>query len=285
MTVKRPLRMAAVQFCGKVGMWQENLCRMQTFISRAHRKNAKLVLFPEASLTGYVSGRKRIQATAQTIPGPGSEAIQDLAEEIGIAVSVGISERANRKFYISQLTALPDGTMHVYRKRYGRERGFSRGEHVAPFTYEGYRFGVAICMDARIYELYREYAYCGTDVILKPNCAWTGPWKEDRLKDFEEKKAAHSKYMRLDWQKDSLFAATNGMAMLAANTVGDNNCGVFPGGCWFADGTGVVKRHLKIGYEKAKLKERILFVQIDPDILAAAKERIKFDLKMARTCR
>lgn len=282
MVAKKPLEMAAVQFCGRVGMWRENLDRMRTFVNRAHRKKAKLVLFPEGSLTGFVSGRKLILATAQSIPGPGSDAIQQMAQEIGVAVSVGISEQAGRKFYISQFTALPDGTTHLYRKRFGGETGFDRGEFVAPFSYEGYKIGIAICMDARIHELYRQYAYCGTDIFLKPNSAWDGPWKEDRAKDFEEKKAIHDKIMRLDWQKDCLFAATNGMAMLAANTVGDNGARFFPGGCWYGDGSGLVKKFFKIEYEKAKLREKILYAQTDPQILLAAQKAISYDLKMAK---
>jgi predicted amidohydrolase len=156
---------------------------------------------------------------------------------------------------------------------------------VPPFEYRGLKIGVTICMDARIFELYREYAFQGANLILKPNCAWVGPWREDGAEDFDEKAGEHERAMRADWEKDSHFAACNGMAMIAANAVGDTGGPVLPGGCWFCDGTAGTMKHLRLSCEKSKLRERMLVGEIDIKKIKTlqASHGVQTDLRLARS--
>ena len=160
--------------------------------------------------------------------------------------------------------------------------GVSRGKAVPPFSYRGLKIGIAICRDARIYELYREYAFQGTNLILKPNCAWAGPWEEDGDPDFATLAKEHRKRMRLDWEKDSHFAASNGMAMVCCNTVGDTGFSVFPGGGWFSDGTPGIRKHISLCLRKGSLRERSFIAEFNVSKLKQRTQLIREDWSAAR---
>ena len=204
-----------------------------------------------------------------------------MAQVYDLAISAGITEKAEGKYYITQVTALPDGGLHVYRKRFGGEPNFTWGEPVQPFSFRGLKIGVVICMDARIYELYREYAYAGTNLILKPNSAWQGPWL-DGSPETAKKAQEHRRVMEVGWESDSYFAATNGMAMICCNTVGDTGSSVYPGGCWYSDGGFGVKEMIKLESRKDKLAEQGLVGQFDIARFKEVPEDIQGDLDRAR---
>ncbi len=271
----------AVQFCGKVGQWEENLRGIANWSQKAAAKDCDLVLFPELAITGYTSKKELVAKTAQTVPGPATDKLLEMAKANDLAISAGITEKAKGKYHITQVTALPDGNLHVYRKRFGGEPNFTWGEPVEPFSFRGLKIGVVICMDARIYELYREYAYAGTNLILKPNSAWQGPWL-DGDPETAKRAEADRKVMEVGWESDSYFAATNGMAMICCNTVGDTGNSVYPGGCWYSDGGFGVKESIKLESRKDKLAEQGLIGQFDIAKFKEVLKDIQGDLDRAR---
>jgi predicted amidohydrolase len=151
-----------------------NLERTLHYIAQAARAGSRVVLFPEATLTGYyfplvtTLDPARVQAAlARTC---------DAAREHGLWVIVGSLRQTPDRFLNLAYVIDPQGRIvHEYAKVHmaGRdERRYCRGgDKLSLFEIDGIKCTLVICRDGRHPELYRLPAMAGAQILFHPSCS------------------------------------------------------------------------------------------------------------------
>ncbi len=141
----------------------------------ASSSNTDLLVFPEMFLTGYTLGDKVFEL-AETIPGPSSQAISDLAVENDVTIVCGMPEKdipGKGRVFNSALVATPDGRSHSYRKihlpnfgPFQDKRYFESGDLPELIDTPFGKLGLMICYDIFFPELSKHYAKAGADILI-----------------------------------------------------------------------------------------------------------------------
>ena len=172
--MKDKVNIAAVQMDPKLKKKEDNLEKILLRAGEAAREGAELVVFPECSLTGYMfNSRKEALASAEVVPGPTTERLAALCQELNIHVVVGMLEAdGDRCFNIAVLIG-PQGLVGKYRKTHlpflGADRFLDHGKN--PFRV--YRtpvgnIGMYICYDCNFPETARVMTLQGADILVLP---------------------------------------------------------------------------------------------------------------------
>lgn len=177
---------------------RKNLKRILELADEAAGKGVDILVLPEVGLQGYadfafpVGSRECAEQKqyyyreAETIPGPATEKIAEVAKRHSMTVQVGLAERAMHGNVIFNSTALigPEGLIGVYRKVHNQFEFpyFAPGEGTPVFDTTHGTVGSIICYDLCFPELMRSFALRGAHLVLMSN-AW--PMKgHDRETDY-----------------------------------------------------------------------------------------------------
>ncbi len=231
------IRAAAAGVDSKPGETESNLSKIAEQCQQAAGQGARLVLFPELSVTGFVPNhptgdheawlREALAAArdmALPIGGKVLGRLAELAADTGLYVSAGLLEDAGNTLYNTQALVGPQGLLGAWRKMHIPmfEAPFYNGGP-APEVVETPlgRIGVNICFDALLPESTRLLAVQDVEIVLFPFAADPPPRTPDGW-------AA--------WAGPALRARCreNGVFGLAVNYVGEVACAGaeqrFPGG-------------------------------------------------------
>lgn len=212
----------------------KNLEKMKKFIEIAAKKGVNLLVFPEQILQGYVYMARPSftvehelfqyhMANAETIPGPATDAISELAAKYNMYISFGMTEKAGNygggKAVMFNSIALvgPQGVIGIYRKVHqpGTEYHlFVKGSAFNVYETALGKVGMEICYDKVFPETTRTYAIKGADIILH-STAWpmSGPLTVNGVTEKE-----YAGYMCSMF--DKVRAAENQIWYIAADNVG-----------------------------------------------------------------
>ena len=144
-----------------------NLDRIAALAEQAKQEGAQLIVFPELALTGLADPPR----SAQSIPGPASDRVRELAIKLGLHLVCGLAERAGDAIHNSACLAAPDGKLFVYRKTHlsESERSWaSAGDEWCVVDTAIGRIGLLIGHDASFPEAGRVLALRGCDLIACP---------------------------------------------------------------------------------------------------------------------
>ncbi len=151
-----------------------NLERTLQYIWQAAAEGSRVVLFPEANLTGYYFPEVLEQSPAAV------QAALDrtcsAAEECGLWVIAGsLRKTADRYLNLAHVISPTGKIMHEYAKVHmaGRdEQRYCRGgDKLSLFEIDGVLCTLVICRDGRHPELYRLPAMAGAQVLFHPSCS------------------------------------------------------------------------------------------------------------------
>ncbi len=153
---------------------EENLGKTLTYIRSAAECGSRVVLFPEASLTGYY-----FPYAIRLDPAKVTEALdatRQAAREHGIWVIAGAIHRTHDRYLNVAHVISPDGlVVHEYAKvnMAGRdEKRYCRGGNkLSLFEIDGVPCTLVICRDGRHPELYRLPAMAGAQILFHPSCS------------------------------------------------------------------------------------------------------------------
>ncbi len=167
------IRVAGCQIDPHLGEVEQNLERIERAVADAAAFGARLVVLPEAAVTGYVfNSLDEALATAQHAAVAGDR-LAALAAQLGVALVVGTLEAEGREVFNTALIFSEDGRRYRYRKMHlpflGVDRFVTPGPD-APEVYDlaGMRVGVLICYDLRFPEAARICGLDGADLIALP---------------------------------------------------------------------------------------------------------------------
>jgi len=125
-----------------------NLARAGELVREA---DADLVVFPEMFSTGF---SMNAAAVADTMDGPGPQAMREMAARHGKAVMGSLAIAEGGRFFNRMFLATPDGALRHYDKRHlfrmSDENGVYTPGHERPvWEYMGVRMLPAVCYDLR----------------------------------------------------------------------------------------------------------------------------------------
>jgi len=173
--MKEKIKLALAQISTKRENKKENLQKIEKFTIKAKEQAADLVIFPELSLTGYVV-RDQIYELAETIPGPSTKRIEDLATKTGMHIIFGmpeLSEKTKATIFNTAVFVGPKGVIGKYRKMYlpthsvfEEKRYFRPGYQTAAFDTKLGKIGLCICYDLFFPEVCRLTRLKGTELIV-----------------------------------------------------------------------------------------------------------------------
>lgn len=200
------------------GRIEENLSRTARWARNARAQGADLICFPELNITGYAINDTVVR-TAQPIPGPITDVLQEIAEREAIGIIAGMAEQGSGgRVYAAQVFVCPGQPPATYRKIHiapPEKPYLSPSDSVPVFGFRGLRFGLQLCYDAHFPELTTRMALEGIDLLLVPHASPRGTPAE-KLKSWQRHLPAR--------------AFDNGIFVAACNVVGENGEGLeFPG--------------------------------------------------------
>ena len=173
--MKDKIKLALAQISSKRENKTENLRKMEEITKKAKAQAADLVIFPELCLTGYVI-RDQIYELAETISGPSTQTIEDLARRTGRYIIFGIpelSEKTKATVFNTAVFVGPEGYIGKYRKMYlpthsvfEEKRYFRPGYQTAAFDTPIGKIGLCICYDLFFPEVTRLTRLKGAQLIV-----------------------------------------------------------------------------------------------------------------------
>lgn len=163
------LSIALVQMESRVGDVAGNLTAMKRIMRAAKEQGAQIVLFPEASLTGYSSARA---AEIALLPSCAQvRELFDLADFLGIAVCFGFFERAESgEVLIAQPLHTAGATLWHRKTHLGKKEQatIQPGQTLETIDVCGVRVGVQVCWETHFSELSTIQRMQGAEVVLMP---------------------------------------------------------------------------------------------------------------------
>ena len=214
----RDLSVAAVCMHSEIGRIRANLDKTAFYVEKASEAGAKVVCFPELSLTGY--SLRDPNDLYQEVGQEGViEKVLHMARDRKILILAGLVERSlEGKPHISQIVAGPRGLMGIYRKTHlsPPEKGrYEAGEDITLFSDHEITFGIQLCYESHFPEISTVMALKGIEVLFLPHASPRG--------EPAEKMNSWLRHM-------PSRAFDNGFYVVACNQVGRNREGLeFPG--------------------------------------------------------
>ena len=169
MTTTETKRVAVVQAAPVVFDCAATLAKVHTLATDAAAGGARLVLFPEAFISGYPRGIsfgtvigsrthegrdhfRRYWESSLDVPGPAVDDLAALATQLGIHIVIGVIERVGGTLYCTVLFFSPDGYLGKHRKVMptAAERliwGFGDASTLPVFDTALGRLGAVICWE------------------------------------------------------------------------------------------------------------------------------------------
>ena len=153
---------------------ERNLERTRHYIRQAAAEGSRVVLFPEANLTGYYFPDV-IRLAPRDIDAA-LDATRQAAAEAGLWVIAGtLRPTADRYLNLAHVISPRGEIVYEYAKVHMAGRDEQRhcrgGNKLALFELDGIRCTLAICRDGRHPEVYRLPAMLGARVFFHPSCS------------------------------------------------------------------------------------------------------------------
>lgn len=202
---------------------QDNMAKSISAIREAAQKGAKLVVLQELHRSLYFCQTENVDVfdLAETIPGPSSNALGELAKELSIVIVASLFEkRATGLYHNTAVVLEQDGSiagkyrkMHIpddpgfYEKFY-----FTPGDiGFEPIQTSVGKLGVLVCWDQWFPEAARLMAMAGAEILIYPTAIGWDP-NDDIAEQTRQKDA---------WViSQRAHAVANGVPVISCNRVG-----------------------------------------------------------------
>ena len=175
------LKIAAAQFQPKDGDKEYNLSVVDRLTGIGAGKAADLICFHEMCITAYTFlkdlSREEMLELAETVPGPTTEKLREIADRHDTALFAGLLEKdEDGKLYNCYVGVDRNGVIASARKLHPFiSEHLSAGNVYTIFEFGGWHFGMLVCYDNNIIENVRATTLAGAEVILAPHVTGCTP--------------------------------------------------------------------------------------------------------------
>jgi predicted amidohydrolase len=209
---------AVIQMNALCGKTEDNLARHTDLARRAAKRGAKLICFPELSITGHFVHEDAWRYAEPVPDGASVQFLCNLAGELDVHISAGIGERDHNVCYNTQFMVGPDGFVGKYRKSHASSDEYyyyGMGSQFPVWDIGKCKIGILICYDIMFPEVARILTLNGAEVILAPHAGRCGETESDE----EKEKCANMLqfFERVGWAR----ATDNGVYMILNNQSGN----------------------------------------------------------------
>jgi predicted amidohydrolase len=184
------VRVAAVQCPSVMGNTKDNLVNIMKLAREAAAGGARIVVFPECALQGYMepttwtswsrnaADKFAVQKAAEKVPGKSTGELGRLADELDIYLCVGLIEAGTNGYFNAQVLLGPDGSIMAHHRKKllwtpGDSTWCSPGRLPVQCVDTEYgRLGLMICYD--FHRLPALLAKQNADIVLY-SVGWYGP--------------------------------------------------------------------------------------------------------------
>jgi predicted amidohydrolase len=216
-------------------------------------EGASFVCFPELSISGYVADSSSSEF-AESIPGPSSERLIDIARDTDATLLAGLLELGiDGRIYNTHVVVSRSGLIGAYRKTHvapSEAEGFAPGVELDVFDGPSLSFGLEICFDAHFPEASSSLARQGAEIIFIPHAS-VGETHESKLERW-------MRYLPARAYDNSVYVAV-------CNQTGPNGRGDdFPGVTLVLDPLG------RVIAQSTGPSPQIVYADLDPDELENA---------------
>jgi 5-aminopentanamidase len=238
-------KVAGMQIAPVIGETAQNLARCQELLQVGAAAGARLILFPEATLSGYMyRSLEEALPITEPIPGPSTDALAASCRALNVYTVVGLLEKDGPNCYNAAAFIGPSGLIGKYRKLHLPYLGVDRFVKQGDLPLEVYdtelgRIGLSICYDLDFPEQSRVLMLLGAEIIVTIT-----NWPEgvQHVPEFVIRTRARE----------------NAVHHVAVNRVGNERAATFFGKSRFVDCAGEVLADGK-AYE-----EDIIYAGVDP---------------------
>jgi predicted amidohydrolase len=154
-----------------IGESEANIARIIERLESAKAAGADLVVFPEASVTGYCVSSSE-SAVAIGVSVTDLKPIREAIERLDLLAVVGFAETDGKTVWNSAVLFEPGLAPRVYRKTHlpflGLDKFVEAGDLLEVFDTRIGKIGVIICFDLRLPEPARILALRGAEIIVLP---------------------------------------------------------------------------------------------------------------------
>ena len=246
---------------------QHNMAKSMSAIREAAQKGAKLVVLQELHRSLYFCQTENVDVfdLAETIPGPSSNALGELAKKLSIVIVASLFEkRATGLYHNTAVVLEQDGSiagkyrkMHIpddpgfYEKFY-----FTPGDiGFEPIQTSVGKLGVLVCWDQWFPEAARLMAMAGAEVLIYPTAIGWDP-NDDIAEQTRQKDA---------WViSQRAHAVANGVPVISCNRVGhESDPSAQSDGIAFWGNSFIAGPQGELLAEANNTDEQILVVEID----------------------
>ncbi|CAI3952906.1 carbon-nitrogen hydrolase family protein [Commensalibacter papalotli (ex Botero et al. 2024)] len=160
-----------VQLECKDGDLEYNLNKVRRAIKNSSDAT-DIMVFPETYLSGFPT-QENLNMVSQSLDGSGIQQLKSLSKEKNIAITVGMAEAHEGKFYNTTVFITPeDGLLAYYRKTHLwlTDHGiFDAGDRYSCIEWRGVKIGFLICFDIEYPESARALGELGTELLIVTN--------------------------------------------------------------------------------------------------------------------
>ncbi|RWD96776.1 nitrilase-related carbon-nitrogen hydrolase [Mesorhizobium sp.] len=245
------IKLASAQIACHAGDIDKNVEKHLEFINRARSEGIDVLVFPELSLTDYLSSPDT-SSLSRTISDPAIDAIVNAT--VGMAVSFGFIEAAeNGRCYISQALANDGMILNMHRKinlpSYGKlveNRYYTAGDSLGLVDLKSTQVATLICADSRNPAITWLSALNGAELLLHPIAS--------------AKSAVGPNFdIPANWEINLRYMAMNyGLPIVMTNHCGHRGSLDFWGGSRIINAFGAE-------LARAGESEELIFAEIDPN--------------------
>ena len=251
------MKIAVAQIICSLGDPEANLSKVRDFSRRAEEAGAEVIVFPEMSDTGY--SMPVIQEHASHWKSGFVASLQEIANQLSMAIVSGVSERDGSLIYNSQVLVDAKGAVIAkYRKTHlyavapvEEQTCFAAGDSFASFDLGEFRFGFSICYDLRFPEMYRKLATEQNVGAFLISSAWPFP----RVEHFQILCSAR--------------AIENQSYVIASNRVGKDD------DLWFCGSSAIIDPRGVVIAAASTDREELIHADLSCELVLSVRSRVK----------
>lgn len=167
--VNKRCRTSVIQIHCVPGDLAANLERIRVLVGAAAADGAHLAIVPETATTGYFIA-DQLDRLAESVDGPTSGALAQIAADCRIHLAVGMAIVENGRFFDAQLLYSPEGRLLATYKKvhlFSAEREwYASGDVPMVVDTAIGRIGMSICYDLMFPEFIRRLVDDGADIVI-----------------------------------------------------------------------------------------------------------------------